>query len=356
MLSGAELLVRGASRLAAFLGISPLIIGLTVVAFGTSSPELATSIQSSLRGNVDLAVGNVIGSNIFNILFILGLSAIITPLTVSRQLIKLDVPLMILVSFLTLFFGLNRNISQTEGLILFLGIIFYILFLISMAKKERKRKKDEFNKEYGWHEKKSTPQWLSNFILVIVGFFMLIYGSNLFVEGSVKFAHFLGVSELVIGLTIVAGGTSLPEVATSIIASLKGEREIAVGNVVGSNIFNILTVLGFTALITPAGLAVANAAITFDIPVMLTVAIACLPIFISGGKISRWEGLLFFGYYLIYALYMILKSTNHDMLPFFSFMFWLFIMPLTSLTVIIVLIFSFRKKRRKSKSAKLVKQ
>lgn len=263
---------------------------------------------------------------------------------------------MILVSFLTLFFGLNRNISQTEGLILFLGIIFYILFLISMAKKERKRKKDEFNKEYGWHEKKSTPQWLSNFILVIVGFFMLIYGSNLFVEGSVKFAHFLGVSELVIGLTIVAGGTSLPEVATSIIASLKGEREIAVGNVVGSNIFNILTVLGFTALITPAGLAVANAAITFDIPVMLTVAIACLPIFISGGKISRWEGLLFFGYYLIYALYMILKSTNHDMLPFFSFMFWLFIMPLTSLTVIIVLIFSFRKKRRKSKSAKLVKQ
>ncbi len=303
-----------------------------------------------------MAVGNVIGSNIFNILFILGLSAIITPLTVSRQLIKLDVPLMILVSFMTLLFGLNGNISQTEGLILFLGIIFYVLFLISMARKERKRKEDEFNKEYGFHEKKTIPQWLSNFILVIVGLLMLVYGSNLFIEGAVKFAYLLGVSELAIGLTVVAGGTSLPEVATSVMASFKGEREIAVGNLVGSNIFNILSVLGLTALITPAGVAVAHAALTFDIPVMLAVAFACLPIFISGGKISRWEGILFFGYYLIYALFIILKSTNHDMLPFFSFMFWLFIIPLTSLTVIIVFIFSFRKKRHKSKSAKLVKQ
>lgn len=350
LLSGAEWLVRGASRLAAFLGINPLIIGLTVVAFGTSSPELATSLQSSLIGKVDLAVGNVIGSNIFNILFILGLSAIITPLTVSRQLIKLDVPLMILVSFMTLIFGLNGTISQIEGLILFLGIIFYNLFLISMAKKERKSKKDEFSKEYAFYEKRTTLQWLSNFLLVIAGLFMLIYGSNLFVEGSVKFAHLLGVSELVIGLTIVAGGTSLPEVATSVMASIKGEREIAVGNLVGSNIFNILSVLGLTALITPDGIAVAPAALTFDIPVMLTVALACLPIFISGGKISRWEGLLFFGYYLIYALYMVLKSTNHDMLPFFSFMFWLFIIPLTSLTVIIVFIFSIRKKRGNCKS------
>lgn len=345
MLSGAEFLVRGASRLAAFLGISPLIIGLTVVAFGTSSSELATSLQSSLRGKVDLALGNVIGSNIFNILFILGLSAIITPLTVSRQLIKLDVPLMILISFVTLLFGLNENISQIEGLILFLGIIIYIFFLMRMAQKERKKKEDEFGKEYEYHGKKSLTRWLNNSGLIIGGLFMLIYGSNLLVEGSVKFAQILGISELVIGLTVVAGGTSLPEVATSVIASFKEEREIAVGNLVGSNIFNILAVLGLTALINPSGIVVAHAALTFDIPVMLAVAFACLPIFISGGKISRWEGFLFFAYYLLYTLYMILKSTNHDRLPFFSFMFWLFVAPLTILTLIIVLIFSLQKSR-----------
>lgn len=344
MVAGAELLVRGASRLAAYIGIPPLIIGLTVVAYGTSSPELAVSVQSGLQGNADIAVGNVVGSNIFNVMFILGISAMISPLIVSRQLIKLDVPLMILVSIIVLLFGMNGLIGRVEGVILFLGIIIYTLFLILQTRKERKMAGDEFAKEYGYKGKKSFMQWFINFVLIAVGLGMLIYGSELLVKGSISLARILGVSDVVIGLTIVAAGTSLPEVATSVIASIKGERDIAVGNIVGSNIFNILAVLGITATVTPTGVPVAPSILTFDIPVMLVVAIACLPIFFTGGVISRWEGFLFFGYYICYTSYLILRSANHDMLPLFSSIFSIFVIPITALTFAIILITNLRKK------------
>jgi cation:H+ antiporter len=346
LLAGAELLVRGASRLAAFIRIPPLIIGLTVVAFGTSSPELAVSVKSGLQGNADIAMGNVIGSNIFNILFILGISAIISPLIVSRQLIKLDIPLMIFASIILLLFGMNGLIGRFEGMILFLGILIYILFLILQISKDRRTIGDEFTREYGHKGSKSLIQWLINFILIAVGLMMLIYGSQLLVEGSISLARILGVSKVVIGLTIVAAGTSLPEVATSVIASIKGERDIAVGNLVGSNIFNILAVLGVTAIVTPAGIPVASSVLAFDLPVMLAVAFACLPIFFTGGVISRWEGLLFFGYYLFYIFYLILKSANHDMLSLFSSVFGFFVLPITALTLIIVFVLSFRKEKK----------
>ena len=344
LVAGAELLVRGASRLAAYVGIPPLIIGLTVVAYGTSSPEMAVSVKSGLQGNADIAVGNVVGSNIFNVMFILGISAMITPLLVSRQLIKLDVPLMILVSILAFLFGMNGVISRSEGVILFLGILLYTIFLIFQSRKERIVSGDEFTREYGYKGRKPLVQWLFNLLLIVVGLIMLVYGAQLLVDGSISLARIMGVSDIVIGLTIVAAGTSLPEVATSVIASFKGERDIAVGNVIGSNIFNILGVLGLTAMVSPAGIPVAPAVLTFDLPVMLAVALACLPIFFTGGVISRWEGVLFFGYYIAYTLYLILRSANHDLLPLFSSVFSMFVIPITVLTLAIILIIHLRKK------------
>lgn len=344
LIIGAEALVRGASRLAAIIGISPLIIGLTVVAFGTSAPELAVSVNSGLKGQADIALGNVIGSNIFNVLFILGVSAAITPLTVSRQLIRLDVPVMIGVSVLTLLFGLDGNIRRWEGGVLFSGIIIYTAFLIYQSRKERNGKKDEFAIVYGISNGKSRRQWLINPLLIIAGLGMLVLGSRWLVDSSIIIAQALGLSQLVIGLTIIAAGTSLPEVATSVIASIRGERDIAVGNVIGSNIFNILSVLGLASLVSPNGIQVSGAALRFDIPVMIAVAVACLPIF-KDYVIARWEGLLFVSYYGAYTIYLILAAIQHVALPFYSQMMFLFVVPITLLTLVVVKLHAVRVKR-----------
>lgn len=344
LIIGAEALVRGASRLSAIIGISPLIIGLTVVAFGTSSPELAVSVNSGLKGQADIALGNVIGSNIFNVLFILGLSAAITPLAVSRQLIRLDVPLMIVVSLLVLLFGFDGKVNRWEGAVLFSGIILYTAFLIYQSRKERNGgKKDEFTIEYGISNGKSSRHWVINPALIVAGLGMLVLGSRWLVDSSVTIAQALGVSQLVIGLTIIAAGTSLPEVATSVIASIRGERDIAVGNVIGSNIFNILSVLGLASLVSPQGIQVSGAALRFDIPIMIAVAVACLPIF-TDYIIARWEGLLFVGYYVAYTVYLILAAIQHVALSFYSQMMFLFVVPITLLTLVIVKIYAFRKR------------
>jgi cation:H+ antiporter len=346
LIFGAEWLVRGASRLAAKIGISPLVVGLTVVAFGTSSPEMAVSVQSSFAGQADIAVGNVIGSNIFNVLFILGVSAAITPLIVQQQLIRLDVPIMIGVSFLVYFMALDGIIGRLEGALLFLGIIAYTVFLIVQSRKENnKAVEQEYDQEYADKDKKDTgwKPWVINLGLVISGLGMLVYGSNLLVDSAIAMARWLGLSELIIGLTIVAAGTSMPEVATSIAAAIKGERDIAVGNVVGSNIFNLLAVLGLTALVAPSGVPVSTAAEGFDLPVMLAVAVATLPIFFTGRQIARWEGWVFLAYYVAYTAYLILSAAQHDALPLFnSVMLW-FVAPLTLLTIAIAV---FRELRR----------
>ncbi len=344
LIAGSELLVRGASRLAAFIGIPPLVIGLTVVAYGTSSPELAVSMRSGLAGTADIAMGNVIGSNIFNILLILGISALIRPLIVSRQLIRLDVPIMILISFLLFLFALNGFLSRLEGGILFLGAISYTFFLIFQALREKKTVSDEFSREYTGEKKKSKKMLLIDSSYIVVGLGLLVLGSSFLINSSVVLARLFGIGELVIGLTIIAAGTSLPEVATSITASMRGERDIAVGNVVGSNIFNILAVLGLTALVTPGGIQVSSSALKFDIPVMVAVAVACLPVFFTGGIISRWEGALFLGYYIAYTLYLILKTSHHEMIPLFGLVFKLFVIPLTVITLITISWQAIRKK------------
>jgi cation:H+ antiporter len=333
---GAEALVRGASKLAAIAGISPLVIGLTIVAYGTSSPEMAVSTMTSLAGEADIAVGNVVGSNIFNVLFILGVSALVSPLIVAQQLIRLDVPIMIGVSILALVFGLDGSISRVDGIILFTLALLYTIFLIYQGRKESNPEVQAEYDQYGRSNGASAVQLLINVAYIAVGLVLLVIGSRWLVDGAVAIARTFGVDELVIGLTIVAAGTSLPELATSVVASIRGERDIAVGNVVGSNIFNILAVLGLAGIVSPAGVTVSEAAIRFDIPVMIAVAIACLPVFVSGNLIARWEGFVFVWYYVAYTLYLILYSTQHASLPIFSSVLLWFALPITVLTLVIV--------------------
>jgi cation:H+ antiporter len=339
---GAEGLVRGASRLAARAGIPALIIGLTVVAFGTSAPELAVSITSALKGQPNLVLGNVVGSNIFNVLFVLGISAAIAPLIVAQQLVRWDVPILVGVSFALLFFARDGQISRAEGGLLFAGFIAYTLFQVWQARRETNATvKAEYEGEFALpapgSEAKGAIAIVRDVAFVLGGLALLVLGARWLVSSAVAIAQSLGVSELIIGLTIVAAGTSLPEVATSVIASLRGERDIAVGNAVGSNIFNILTVLGLATFLSPAGVQVADEAQRFDIPVMTAVAVACLPIFFTGHVIARWEGILFLGYYVAYTIYLVLVATQSPtQAAFGTAMLW-FVLPLTLVTLALTL-------------------
>ncbi len=316
---GAEFLVKGASRIALMLGISPLIIGLTIVAYGTSAPELMVSLQSIFSGQGDIAIGNVIGSNIFNVLLILGVSSIVTPLVVAQQLIRLDVPILIGVSGLLMMFALDGQISRVDGTIFATGAVVYTVFLIFQSRKEKNPDVEaEYLQEFGGAVPKTRKQILFQLSYIVVGSILLILGSQWLVKSSVEIARAFGISELVIGLTLVSMGTSLPELATSVVASYRGERDIAVGNVVGSNIFNILAVLGFASALSPEGISVSSAVIRFDLPVMVAVAVICLPVFISGRLISRWEGGLFLVYYIAYATYLVMDATRHENLELFS--------------------------------------
>ena len=265
LVAGAEALVRGASRLAALFGLSRLVIGLTIVAAGTSSPELAVSMGAALSGQADIAVGNVVGSNIFNVLFILGICALILPLRVSSQLVRTDVPVMIGVSLLVLVLCADGRIGRFDGVLLLAGMIAYFWYSVAEGRRTAVDEPAAAGEGGG-----IAPQVL----WIALGLALLVLGARWLVEGAVSMARLMGVSELVVGLTIVAAGTSLPEVATSVVASLRGERDIAVGNVVGSNIFNILGILGLSALVSSDGLAVAPSLASFDTPVMVAVALA----------------------------------------------------------------------------------
>ncbi len=312
---GGDLLVRGASKIASALGVSSLVIGLTIVAFGTSSPELAVSLKASLDGRASLAVANVVGSNNFNILFILGTCALIAPLVVSSQLVRFDVPVMIGASILLMLFSMNGLIGFWEGAILFAGVISYSWYLIYQSRKKTLRERESEVVDFV----PLTAKVISlNIIYIFAGLGFLILGGNWFVTGATSVAVALGFSDTIIGLTIVAIGTSLPEVATSLIATFKGERDIAIGNVVGSNIFNLLLILGLSSMLTPTGLDVAPEMLIFDIPLMLGTALVCLPIFFVGFQIRRWEGALFLIVYILYTIYLILNTTDHSLFSNFE--------------------------------------
>jgi cation:H+ antiporter len=332
LIVGAEALVRGSARLAMAMGVSPLIIGLTVVAFGTSSPEIVVSVQAALADRASIALGNVVGSNIFNVLFILGLSALVAPLVVSEQLVRHDVPIMIGTSSLVMLLGMNGSLHRAEGILLLTLLALYLAFLVFLA---RRRNEPPTEVPPGARQK---PNLLIDGLLIVAGFGLLVVGSRFLVIGAVGMARMLGLSELTIGLTIVAAGTSLPEVATSVVASFKGERDIAVGNIVGSNIFNLLAVLGTASLLSPRPLPVPAAALTFDLPVMVAVSMACLPIFFAGLRIPRWIGGVFLAYYVAYVTFIVLDASDHTALPVFSGIMLLFVVPLTVVAVSIVLL------------------
>jgi cation:H+ antiporter len=340
LIAGADLLVRGASKLALSFGLSPLVVGLTVVAFGTSAPELAVSVGAVLDGKTDIALGNVVGSNIFNVLFILGVSALITPLVVNIQLIRQEVPIMVGISLLLLLLILDGNLSAIDGAMLFALMVAYTVFLVIQSRKETQAANDEYAAEV---KPAAAGSWDSGLpvqlLLIAGGLALLVIGSQWLVEAAVVFAKSLGVSDVVIGLTIVAAGTSMPEVAASVMAAIKGERDIAVGNVVGSNTFNILGCLGISGMVSGGtGLVVPEAVLNFDIWVMLAVALACIPVFMTGREIARWEGAVFLLYYVAYVTYLILAAQQHAALGTYSSVMMGFVLPLTVITLVVVLL------------------
>jgi len=347
---GGELLVRGACALARSLRVSPLVIGLTVVAFGTSAPEMAVSGNAALNNAADVAVGNVVGSNLFNILFILGISAIVSPLVISSQLVRRELPLMILSAVLMYFACANGSISQWEGITGLVLLVIWTVWLIVTAKR---------SEAVGWHDpltesagqagdRPSLPGWQS-LLLAIGGLVILVIGANRMVAGAVSVARMMEVSELIIGLTIVAVGTSLPEVVASVMASLKGERDLAAGNIVGSNVFNTLGVMGLAGVISPQPIVITEQSLNFDLPVMLVVSFACLPIFFSG-VIARWEGMLFFAYYGAYVVYLFLDQTDSIYQKSYQNVMLVFVVPLTLVTLSVSMWGSWRIKRSQGKS------
>jgi cation:H+ antiporter len=346
--AGGEMLVRGASRLAAVARITPLVIGLTVVAFGTSSPELAVSLKASIAGQTDIAIGNVVGSNILNVLFILGVAALISPLTVSSQLIRWDVPVMIGASILVWVLGRDGNISRLEGILLFAALVGYIGWTVYHSRREEPAARQPFEQKYATPQDVSWKPVCRQIGLVFVGLAMLTVGAKWLVDGASAIARLLGMGELLIGLTIVAIGTSLPEVAASALASWRGERDIAVGNVIGSNLFNILCVLGLSAAVSSQGVAVPDAALRVDIPVMIAVAVVCFPIFFTGQQIARWEGGLFLAYYVMYTLCRVLSESRATVTDTVNTILLAVVMPLTAVPLLLSLLRALYSRRTRS--------
>lgn len=345
LILGADLLVRGASRLAAAFGISPLVIGLTIVAVGTASPEIAVSLQAASNGQGDLTLGNVLGSNIFNILFILGSTAMIAPIVIAEQLIRKDAPIMLGVSLLALGLAIDGNMGLLDGAILLLCLTGYVVFALRQSRMESRDVQNEYAREFAEKQPHNMRNTLFNIFFILAGLGLLVLGSRWLVDSAVVIARALGVSELVIGLTIVAVGTSLPEIATSVIAALKGESDIAVGNAVGSNIFNLLGVLGLGALLAPGGITVAERVLQIDFIVMVFVAMVSLPIFYIDNRISRLEGALLLGYYIFYLTYILMDAAKSSVLPAFK-LSMAFYIPVTFAALVVVAFRSAHLRRK----------
>lgn len=298
---GGEFLVRGASRLARGLGISPLVVGVTIVAVGTSAPELAVSLHAALAGQPDVSIGNVIGSNLLNLLVVLGAAALVVPLVVAQRLIWWDIPIMIVATGLVWFFARDGHLSRGDGVGLLILLTGYLVAAVRISTGEPEAVREEYEKEFSATVGAGWRGMGREIFLMVAGLGLLVGGASVFVDGAIGIARSLGLSELIISLTIVAVGTSLPELVTAMVAASRGENDIAVGNVVGSNIMNLLAILGLTALIAPGGLAVPAAVLSFDLPVLLVASIACLPFLGSRHRLSRVEGVLFLMAYVGYV-------------------------------------------------------
>lgn len=356
---GGELLVRGASSLARSLGVPSLVVGLTVVSFATSAPELTVTLNASLSGTPGLAVGNVVGSNIANILLVLGMAAAVTPLIVTKGVVKRDVPVMIGFTLVLLLVAADATVSSPEGALLLAMVAIYVVVAVWQARRTGEPESTEPESAASGEPQSASPHTdnapavdtvpvvqrstTMNLLLIAVGVALLVVGSQALVAAATSIATALGISDLVIGLTVVALGTSLPELAASIIAVLRGERDIAIGNIVGSNIFNIGLVLGMAAFVTPGGLPVPEAAVAFDIPVLLAVSFALLPVVFTGLAIGRAEGFVLLGYYVAYTGYVLLDANDHDALPRYSNVMAWFVIPITAMTLAVMVTFELRR-------------
>lgn len=340
LVAGGEVLVRGAAGLAARLGLSSLVIGLTVVAFATSAPELAVTLDAVVAGEPDLAVGNVVGSNIVNVLLILGASAIVLPLSVGAQLVRLDLPILVGASVLLLGLAADGAISAGDGALLLVLVVGYTALAVVLGRRQAEPEPSESDAAQGAAQR----LWVQ-LALVAGGVSLLVVGARLLVDGAVGIATGFGVSNLVIGLTVVAVGTSMPELATSLVAARRGERDLAVGNIVGSGIFNIGVVLGLAGVVAADGVPVPPAAIALDIPLMIAAAVALLPVAFTGLAIARWEGALFVALYVAYTAYVLLAATEHDALQGFSAVMLGFTLPLVALTLVVLASFEAGRRR-----------
>jgi cation:H+ antiporter len=336
---GADLLVRGAARIAVTAGISPLVIGLTVVAFGTSAPELAVTVAATAGGEPDLALGNVVGSNIANVLLILGVSALITPLVVERRLIRLDVPILIGASIVVLILAQDGVIGRGQGGALLAAGMAYTVLIVRHARHGNHHTQRVAGTPHPRPRRRRTALDVGH---ILGGLVLLVLGSRWLVQAAQTIAEALGISQLAIGLTVVAIGTSLPELATSVVAGIRGQADMAVGNILGSNLFNLLLVLGAGAAVSPVGIAANPAAVAFDIPVMLVVTVACIPIFYSGRTVSRWEGALFLAYFVAYTTYVLMAATGQAPPPTVRDALLFFAIPLTVLSLLIAVVRSRR--------------
>lgn len=352
LLGGAEALVRGASRLALAMGISRLVVGLVIVSLGTSAPEVAISVGAAWQGQGDLAIGNVVGSNTFNVLLILGTTALVAPLVVGRRLVRLDIPIMVGISLVFAFMAID-GIGRIDGTVLLAMAVGYVGLNLWLGRREAGAPGTPSTADVRAEtpapdhavDVPATPRRLAlPATLALVGLALLVLGARFAVDGASELARAWGASDLVIGLTVVAAGTSLPELATSVLAVLRGEREIAVGNIVGSNILNLTLILGLASW-AGGGVEVARGAMTLDIPVMVVAAAVILPMAFTGHVIARWEGALFVAFYAAYTAHLVLTATAHPAREEFGFALRWFVLPLAFTALAATLVQEVRRRR-----------
>lgn len=311
LIAGSEVLVHEGTKLAVLAGVSPVVIGLTVVAVGTSAPELAVGVEAALLGKGSLAVGNIAGTNTFNILFILGLSALIRPLPLHMRTIRYDLPIMAFAAAALFLTAVDGVLTRAEGAFLVTAALAYTAGIIVTAKREGRRVKAEFAGEFADEkaeiEHSGTAGMLASLLLLIASLAVVVKGADWLVRGASDLARQMGVTDAFIGLTIVAIGTSAPEFVTTIVSTMRNQRDIAVGNLIGSSVYNIFAILGITALAPGDGIQVERDLIRIDIPVTGAAALACVPIFLTGGRITRREGALLVTAYAVYFAYLVIE-------------------------------------------------
>ncbi len=345
LLLAGHLLVSGAVLIGRRLGLTATVIGLTIVAAGTSAPELAVFAEAIAVNDTELAVGSVVGSNIANILLVLGLVAAFGTVRLSSRLVRIDVPIMIAASLLLLLFALDGIVRPLEAAVLVAGVVLFVAFTVRSSRADSALQSAgstdvaiERPVETGSAAIDGGPRLVKDLGLVAAGAIGLMAAATYVVSGAEQIARDLGIPELIVGLTVVALGTSAPEIVTSVVAALRGERELAVGNAIGSNIFNILFVIGVSGLFARPGIGISVDVVAIDLPIMVAVAVACLPLLFWDHTLDRWEGLVFLGYYAAYTAFLVLTATNHGATEtFVAAMVW-FVLPLTLLTVATVVI------------------